>query len=211
MADEIRVTRDNAGTAGTHTHPAQIREHAEVEATIPPDPAPVTAEDPELARAEIEMTRSRMSETIDEIEDRLIEKRERLQDRMDVLAPVRENPLPSVGIALGAGLLFGLLTGGGDDYREDAHEHWEDRSDTWETRARRLLAIAREQEEEIEALSQGRAVPIHEEWDDDEEWDEAEYEEEESPFSGLRDTLEERITGFIGEAVRQMVGRMMPM
>lgn len=114
MADEIRVT-----PTGAPAPPPVER------APVVVEPAPVVPDDPEAARAEIQNTRARMSETINEIEEVLVRRKERIQDRLDVLSPIKENPLPSAGIAFGAGLLLGLLTGGADD-RED----WEwDRSE----------------------------------------------------------------------------------
>ena len=171
MTDEIRVTREDPNAN------VDVRRSADGDLLIEPDvrgnpaplhtPPPISSgaiDDPEVARAEIEMTRARMSETIDDIEEALVRKKEQFQDKMDVLGPVRENALPSAGIALGAGLLLGLITGGDEDEREyrertrhtrysraaeDEAEHWRRRAQTWEDRAYRLRDIAREQEDEI--------------------------------------------------------------
>ena len=171
MTDEIRVTREDPNTN------VDVRRSADGELLIEPDvrgnpaplhtPPPISSgaiDDPEVARAEIEMTRARMSETIDGIEEALVRKKEQFQDKMDVFGPVRENALPSAGIALGAGLLLGLITGGDEDEREyrdrarhtrhsqaaeNEAEHWRRRAETWEDRAYRLRDIAREQEDEI--------------------------------------------------------------
>lgn len=194
MADEIRITPDS--TAGSPP-PAP----APVEGTARPAPPPAPApgrpvvpvappgaaggvpdyEDPEVARADIEATRVRMSGTIDEIEDVLVRKKASIQSRMDVLSPIKEHPWPSMGIALGAGLIIGLLTGG-EDHEEDHEDYdtdlsfqgaavdldqrpsmesryprdldsgWRRRAETLQARTQRLLDIAREQEEEIESL-----------------------------------------------------------
>ncbi|MDQ3387901.1 MAG: DUF3618 domain-containing protein [Gemmatimonadota bacterium] len=114
------------------------------------DRIPLT-DDPGMVRAEIEQTRARMSETIDEIEEALVRKRERIQDRLDVFGRVRERPLAAAGIAFGTGLALGLLTGGSDDEERDIRRdggdpYWRGRADLWETRARRLLRVAREHE-----------------------------------------------------------------
>lgn len=85
-----------------------------------PAPAPAPAvqrpprfpDDPDAARAEIAATRARMSETIDEIEDVLIRKKEEIRDRLDVMDPVREQPLRSLAMVFGAALVLGFLTGG---------------------------------------------------------------------------------------------------
>jgi ElaB/YqjD/DUF883 family membrane-anchored ribosome-binding protein len=60
-----------------------------------------------------------MSHTIDEIEGTILRKKERLQDRLDLAAPIRRSPWQAMGIALGAGFLLGLLTANGDDERDD--------------------------------------------------------------------------------------------
>ncbi|HET8655224.1 MAG TPA: DUF3618 domain-containing protein [Longimicrobiaceae bacterium] len=148
MADEIHVTEVGGR-----------------EATLPRDGATATmSDDPDVAREQIEQTRARMSETIDEIEDVLVRKKHEIQDRFDVVGRIREQPMRALGIALGAGLVLGFLTGGGEDDEEDRAEiggggHYRtgnDRAEMWEHRARRLLSIAREQESEIERLSRGR-------------------------------------------------------
>lgn len=166
MADEIRVTRPGAATDDTTqvirptpTDPErQLPAEAQSTAGIP------DYEAPEDARADIEATRARMSETINEIEGVLVRKKEEIQNRFDLTAPVRENPWPSMGIALGAGLVLGLLTGGDDDDDEDENgtrpprystyggTDWERRTEVLEERTRRLLAIARDQEDEIRRL-----------------------------------------------------------
>ncbi|HEX7241150.1 MAG TPA: DUF3618 domain-containing protein [Longimicrobiaceae bacterium] len=142
---------------------------------------PGVSDDPQVVRAEIEQTRERMSETIDEIEEALARKKEQIQERLDVLAPIRQRPLQSAGIAFGVGLLLGVVTGGGDSdddsSRERPHEshgrsramsiagmglsrghrdeeNWEERARMWESRARRLLSVAREQEEAIRELQE---------------------------------------------------------
>jgi ElaB/YqjD/DUF883 family membrane-anchored ribosome-binding protein len=78
----------------------------------------IQPENPEAARAQIEETRERMSHTIDEIEGALLAKKARIQDRLDVFSPIRENPLLALGAVFGAGLLLGFVTGGGGDDEE---------------------------------------------------------------------------------------------
>jgi hypothetical protein len=123
-------------------------------------------DDPDVARSEIEQTRARMSSTIDTIEEVLLRKKEKLQDRLDVMSPVRERPMLSVGAVFTGGLLLGLLTGGGSDgngraeavYGEgvdghDGHDaEWKELAHTWEGRARGLQKLARTQEEELRDL-----------------------------------------------------------
>lgn len=118
------------------------------------------------ARSEIEKTRARMSETIDEIENVLLRKKARLQQRMDVMAPVREKPIPSAAAALGAGLLLGLITGGNgreDGLSERERERLqeaEERAATWEARARRLVRAAREREAELAQRQDDHGVDL---------------------------------------------------
>lgn len=153
--------------------------------TPAPAPAPAAAahrpprfpNDPEAARAEIAATRARMSNTIDEIEDVLLRKKEEIRDRLDVMEPVREQPIRSLAIVFGAALLFGFLTGGGkrrhtevryvlandtvrdaddegdpelDETEEEAAALAWERAEEWEDRAHRLLRIAQAQESELE-------------------------------------------------------------
>ena len=110
---------------------------------------------PDAVRSEIEQTRARMSETIDEIEVVLLQKKADLREKLDIFRKVRERPLAAVGGALAAGLVLGLLTGGG---KKKAPTQVVIAAapprgpDVWESRARRLLAVARQQQEEIELL-----------------------------------------------------------
>lgn len=191
MAEEIRVQREGATST--------------------------TTTDPQEARAEIEQTRSRMSETIDEIEEVLSHKREQLQDKLDVLAPIREKPLPSLGAAFGAGLFLGLVTGGDDDggrshdYDEDEAEHWERRARTWENRARRLRDIGREQEEEIHDLQERYGEVRSESMEGRsrrgsgrDDYDQESHSQ--GGGSGLREQIMHSLTGYLTHSFKQMAG-----
>ena len=97
------------------------------------------ANDPDATRAEIEQTRARMSETIDEIEEQLLRRKQTIEEKLDVKSQVRERlaplraklapaqeqvyrrPLAVFGGVFGAGLLLGYLTG------DDDHESRGDR------------------------------------------------------------------------------------
>lgn len=156
------------------------------ETGAPPPGTIAEVDDPELARLQIEQTRARMSDTIEQIEqsllhkkEELLHKKERLEEKMDVLAPVRrgarENPLPAAAGVFLAGLVLGWLTGGDDEDegtpaavrrfapdfdRERAYvDHWEERSRTWESRARRLMEVANRQEREL-MEARGETVPV---------------------------------------------------
>jgi hypothetical protein len=151
------------------------------EETTSGPPGSVIPEDPEAAREEIRRTRQRMSGTIDEIEDLLVQRKEQVKAQLDVGARFRANPLPALGAVLGAGLLLGLVTGGRKHDRDDETGleledadyalAWQDRADTWEARSRRLLRVAREQEEEIAEL---RSALSEQEWFEEDELDEEE-------------------------------------
>jgi hypothetical protein len=181
MAD-LNVTRDDgmlpdaplaadAAPRITETdHLLPERTHAATPGTI------AQVDDPELARLQIEQTRARMSDTIGQIEETLLRKKEQVEEKLDVMGPVRrkarENPYPIIGGVFLAGLILGFLTGGDDDEdeatpavrryavdfdRERAHgHHWEERARTWERRARRLMDLANRQEAELLAAREGR-------------------------------------------------------
>jgi len=132
----------------------------------------VDPETPEAARAEIERTRERISGTLDEIEIALIRKKETLREQVDILARIRAHPLEVAGFVLGLGVLLGFLTGGGGRDKDGgrARSEAEVRAALWEARARRLLTIARGQEEEIDDLEEAltdAAARLEGEWDAD--------------------------------------------
>lgn len=157
------------------------------------------ASDPETARAEIEQTRARLSGTIDEIEDVLIRKRERVRRQLDVIARIREKPLHAAGIVLGLGVLAGFISGGSVKERE-RRVAADERASLWEARARRLLAIARSQEEEIEDLELSLAeLERHLQLDSDEQ---EELDDEDSPsrWSEFRETVVERVGEYLSTA-----------
>ena len=65
------------------------------------------------ARLAVEMSRARMVDTLDTIEQRIISKKQEIGDRLDVLRPVREQvrarPWSTLAIAVGVGAVTGLL------------------------------------------------------------------------------------------------------
>jgi ElaB/YqjD/DUF883 family membrane-anchored ribosome-binding protein len=196
MAEEIRVT--TAEDVEFRTEAAPARRNVET-----------TSSDPEVVRDEIEHTRARMSETIDEIEEQLLRKKEAIQDRLDVFGVVRERPMQALGVVFGAGLLLGLVTGGDDDEEEEetgGHHRagfdmdGAERSDTWEHRARRLLHIAQEQEAELERLRMRRG-----QLDSRAGMDHHDHGSGTSMFDKLQDTAAERISDFVRESFQRVL------
>lgn len=74
---------------------------------------PTTVDD---ARDQIYETRERISATLDQIESRIVDTKQELRRKADVLRPARERirlePWKALAIAAGVGLALGLLTGG---------------------------------------------------------------------------------------------------
>ncbi|MBW3629080.1 MAG: DUF883 C-terminal domain-containing protein [Gemmatimonadetes bacterium] len=173
---------------------------------------------PDSVRAELAQTRARMSETIDEIESVLLGKKESLlrtakgiQQRLDPFYKVRERPLTAVGVVFGIGLAVGVFSGRKRTVVVPAPPpppppEPPAESDLWERRARRLLRIAREQEDRLGDLEEQISSlqrPEYDEIDEDDDGYHEEYyapdeypeedEEDESESRGLssrlRDTL----------------------
>jgi ElaB/YqjD/DUF883 family membrane-anchored ribosome-binding protein len=171
------------------------------EIRVVPDGAEI--DDPEAARAEIAHTRARMSGTIDEIEDALLRRKERMQNRLDPFTAVRERPLQAAGIVFGVGLVLGLLTGGDDDDEEREYRRFEydfesdpelDRSlsyaraSRFESRPKRFLHLEPEYE---------YAVDDYEDWDEDDD--------DLGAFQGVRDAIAERLGPLVRGLARQFI------
>lgn len=180
--DDTTLTRAErlAVDRAVPVRPIRDADHLLPAEASPGEPGRIAAtDDPDVARAEIERTRARMSATIDHIESALLRKKEEVQQRLDVMAPVRERPLGAVAAVFGAGLVLGLLTGGGDDRRDDGDRGWERvdgpreggrlsgmvpsrfrggeggwkaRARSWEDRSRELQRLVRRQQEVIEEM-----------------------------------------------------------
>jgi ElaB/YqjD/DUF883 family membrane-anchored ribosome-binding protein len=87
----------------------------------------------EQARAEVARSRARISDTLDELEDRLVDKQHALREKLDVKKRlndiIEKRPLVAVGAVAGLGFLLGLIGGRGgtdagmdDDEREELRE-----------------------------------------------------------------------------------------
>src|SRR5688500_6146120 len=137
---EINMTRDGDpdatlpggvnGEAVARRTPETDPEHLLPEHAGAGVPGTVAAsDDPDVVRDEIERTRARMSQTIDSIESALLRKKEQIEDKLDVTAPVRERvndqPWLYAGGVFAGGLLLGYLTGGKDNDKREAEERFE--------------------------------------------------------------------------------------
>jgi hypothetical protein len=111
------------GLAGMNRTPETDPEHLIPDHTAAPAVPGLVAGgvsgDPDAVRDEIERTRQRMSSTIDQIEGALQRKKGEIQEKLDVVAPIRERPWVFAAGVFGTGLVLGLLTGGGDDDDRD--------------------------------------------------------------------------------------------
>lgn len=175
------------------------------------DDIQIVANSPEAMREEINRTRARMSQTIDEIEDVLVREKEKVREQVDVGAKVRRDPVRSLAMAAGAGLVLGFLTGGKKKSRTP------DR--VWEERTRRILDITREQEDEIEDLQgalrdvekEAEAVLAGVEPEAEESLRErvSEYIEElEDRLSEYADEMEDRFSSYAGKVQKKVRRRL---
>ncbi|MEX0891982.1 MAG: hypothetical protein WEB88_07410 [Gemmatimonadota bacterium] len=107
----------------------------------------------EEARRAVEERRRRMSGTLDELEDRIVEGKEELQRKVDVPGRLRDRvlarPWGTLGVAFGVGLAVGFLTGGSGgsggsvEYDEDDDVHYVDhRFGFWRTVRAQLVGAA---------------------------------------------------------------------
>lgn len=147
------------------------------------------------ARYAVERSRERISSTLDQLEDRIVEKKHELQDRVDVLRPVRvqiiERPFTAIAVAAGVGALLGSLGGSHDE-----HEHDDDRA----SRRRRAEGyLGDEDRAELREWRRARRdrLRAHSSADDAEEHD--------SRFSDLRHQLMGAVTTAIGSALTARV------
>jgi ElaB/YqjD/DUF883 family membrane-anchored ribosome-binding protein len=74
------------------------------------------------ARDAVERSRQRISSTLDALEGRIVEKKHEIQNRVDVLRPVRDQverrPFTAVAVAVGVGALLGSIGGRGTEDEE---------------------------------------------------------------------------------------------
>lgn len=115
--------------------------------------------DADTVRAEIEEIRAPMSGSMDEVEESIRRRKERMEERLDVYKRVRDRPFSTLGAIFGAGLVLGLLTTGHRVKDVSANGGMDrvstERAELWERRARRLARVARQQREELDRLREG--------------------------------------------------------
>ncbi|HEX6135957.1 MAG TPA: hypothetical protein VFZ24_18435 [Longimicrobiales bacterium] len=148
------------------------------------------------AKHAVERSRQRISSTLDALEDRIVEKKHALQDRVAVLRPVREQvtqrPFAAVAIALGVGALLGSLGGGEDEEARSTGGRHEARHAQLSERDRaELRAWRRLRRERLRARR-----------------DERDHAAGDSRLASLRHQLTGAITSAIGAAVTARVKEM---
>jgi hypothetical protein len=153
------------------------------------------------ARDAVERSRERISSTLDRLEDRIVEKKHELQERVDVLRPVRERvvqrPLTAVMVGLGVGAFLGSL-GGGDD---EEHEHRHARSGRL-----RGSALSDDERHELREWRKARRERLRS--SARRQRDDAEHEDGGARFDGLKHQLMGAVTSAITTAVTRRVRRM---
>jgi ElaB/YqjD/DUF883 family membrane-anchored ribosome-binding protein len=86
-------------------------------------PSPQTVEE---AREAVDLSRQRISTTLDALEARIVHGKHTLREKLDVRLQFREQvqrrPLAVVAVAAGLGMLLGSLGGGADDDSKDGDE-----------------------------------------------------------------------------------------
>lgn len=97
------------------------------------------------ARRAVESSRARIAATLDELEDRIVETKQSIQRKADVVRPAREAirkaPLIALGVAIAVGLFLGTRGGHDDDEDEDEYFDKSERKalEEWRERRRKML------------------------------------------------------------------------
>ena len=151
------------------------------------------------ARDAVERSRQRIASTLDALEDRIVEKKHELQQKADVLRPVREQvvqrPFTAVALAVGVGALLGTMGG------SDADDAPRSRSGGRHRDGGYLSAAERKERREWRKQR-------HERWENRNRQREREEEDERrgpSSFDNLKNQLMGAVTTAIGAAVTAKV------
>jgi ElaB/YqjD/DUF883 family membrane-anchored ribosome-binding protein len=98
------------------------------------------------ARRAVEQSRERISATLNELEDRIVDTRESIKRKADVVKPAREairrTPLIALGVAVAVGLMLGARGGKKAEDEDDAYGFDRDERralEEWRKRRRKLL------------------------------------------------------------------------
>jgi hypothetical protein len=148
------------------------------------------------ARDAVERSRQRISSTLDELEGRIVEKKHAIEERIDVLRPVRQQiaarPFTALAVAAGVGVLLGSV--GGSDDGDDVR-----RSRSGRTRGSTLSDEDRRELREWRKARRQRLSVAAQHHDDDDEGD--------SRFDALKHQLMGALTSAITAAVTSRVRR----
>jgi ElaB/YqjD/DUF883 family membrane-anchored ribosome-binding protein len=158
------------------------------------------------ARDAVERSRQRISTTLDQLEYRIVEKKHEIQDRVDVLRPVRdqirERPFTALAVAAGVGALLGSLGGGDDDDFDGRHRH----SRSGRVRGAELSEDDRQELREWRRARRNRLRTRLKESRDDGRDEHDDHED--SRFDALKHQLMGAVTSAITTAVTRRVRRL---
>src|SRR4051812_3432138 len=119
----------------------------------PVETGPRTLQD---ARRAVESSRARIAATLDEIEDRIVETKQSIKRKADVVRPardaIRKAPLIALGVAIAVGIFLGTRGGDDDDDEEDEYFDKSERKALEEWRERRRKMLLDEAEASAEAF-----------------------------------------------------------
>jgi ElaB/YqjD/DUF883 family membrane-anchored ribosome-binding protein len=159
------------------------------------------------ARGAVERSRQRISSTLDELEGRIVEKKHEIQQRADVLRPVREQiatrPFTAVAVGVGVGALLGSLGGGDDEYSRRRSGRISGRALSDEDRTE-LLEWRRARRKRLRAAMR-RSRHEH---DHDHERDDQHDDDGDSRFDALKHQLMGAVTSAITTALTRRVRRL---
>lgn len=107
------------------------------------------------ARRAVEQSRQRVSATLDELEGRIVDTKQAIQQKMDFVKPVqgviRNAPFIALGAAVAIGLFLGTRGGEQDDEDDDGFDRDERAAlEEWRQRRRRMLLDEAEADEAFE-------------------------------------------------------------
>jgi ElaB/YqjD/DUF883 family membrane-anchored ribosome-binding protein len=152
------------------------------------------------ARDAVERSRQRISSTLDALEERIVEKKHELQEKVDVLRPVRDQivnrPFTAIAVGVGIGALLGSIGGGRDDEEHEHRRSGRIRGVLEDRDRKELRKWRRARRERLRA----RSRHDHDDHDD--------HDRDDDSGSGLRfDALRHQLMGAVTSAVTAAVTR----